>query len=119
MSFQTTWLPPRCLKGRMGFVKSVLLKIRMGIQMDEEFCNLSITSQMPKLCLCRAYLFEKTCYQANTNRFSNYKSFDHLDLLCICVKFDITVPAISDFDHILVFLYSCVKNKFDHLCCCD
>ena len=86
----------------MGFVKPVLLEFRMGIQMAEEFCSISITSQMPKLCLCRAYPFEKTHYQANTNRFSNHNSFDRLDLLCICIKFDIIVPTISDFDHILV-----------------
>ena len=57
---------------------------------------------MPKLCLCQAYLFEKTCYQANPNRVSYYKSLHCMDPLFICVKFGITVPSIFGFNHILI-----------------
>ena len=101
-SFQTTLLPPRSLKGSMGFLNLVLLEFRMDIQITEELYNISITSQMPKLCMCLAYLFEKIRYQANTNSVSNYNSFHHMDLLFICVKFGIIVPSIFGFNHILI-----------------
>ena len=65
----------------MGFVKPVLLEFRMSIQMTEELYNLSITSQMPKICMSRAYLFEATRYQANTNWVSNYNSPHRVDWL--------------------------------------
>ena len=86
----------------MGFLKPVLLEFGMGIQMTEEFYNLLITYQMPKLCMCQAYLFEKTLYQANISRVYNYNNLHRVDPISICVKFDIIVPTVSDIDHILI-----------------